>query len=298
MSQAMSAKPRYDRAIEDVGNIVELGHVNIRVPDQVIATRFYITALGLTRDPFLNTGIENMWANVGRSQFHLPTGQPQRVGGIVGLVIPGREALLHRLHQARGPLAGTQFEFRERDGHVDVICPWGNHLRVHEPAAQFGQVMLGLPYVALRVAGGAATPIAAFYREMFGATAEVVEDHAGASARVSVGIDQHLLFREEEGDAPAFEGAHVQISLADFSGPHRRMLERGLVTEESDQHQWRFHDIVDPSSGTPLLRFEHEVRSMRHPMFGRALVNRNPASTPARFVPGYEAAAWMLPPAS
>ena len=31
--------------------------------------------LGLTRDPYLMTGVGNMWINVGRSQFHLPTGK-------------------------------------------------------------------------------------------------------------------------------------------------------------------------------------------------------------------------------
>ena len=40
----------FDRSAQDVGNIVFLEHVNVRVPDQVIATRFYIAGLGLTRD--------------------------------------------------------------------------------------------------------------------------------------------------------------------------------------------------------------------------------------------------------
>ena len=33
------------------------------------------TGLGLTRDPYLMTSVTNMWVNVGRSQFHLPTGK-------------------------------------------------------------------------------------------------------------------------------------------------------------------------------------------------------------------------------
>jgi hypothetical protein len=40
----------YDRAAEDLGNIVAL-HVNLTVPDQQTATLFYVVALGLTRDP-------------------------------------------------------------------------------------------------------------------------------------------------------------------------------------------------------------------------------------------------------
>ena len=57
----------YDRAAEDFGNIVNLGHVNVCVPNQRDATAFYISALGLTRDPYLMTGTNNMWVNVGVS---------------------------------------------------------------------------------------------------------------------------------------------------------------------------------------------------------------------------------------
>jgi catechol-2,3-dioxygenase len=50
-----------DRSAEDIGNIVHLEHINLTVPDQLLATRFYISALGLTRDPYLMTGVDNMW---------------------------------------------------------------------------------------------------------------------------------------------------------------------------------------------------------------------------------------------
>ena len=62
-----------DYAEEDVGNIVSLEHVNLQVPDQAIAILFYVVGLGLTRDPYLNVGLGNMWANIGEQQFHLPT---------------------------------------------------------------------------------------------------------------------------------------------------------------------------------------------------------------------------------
>jgi len=44
-----------------------------------------------------------------------------------------------------------------------------------------------------------------------------------------------------------------------------------------------------------LVRFQHEVRSMCHPLFGRPLVNRNPAQTNTQFVPGYENLPWAMP---
>jgi len=53
------------------------------------------------------------------------------------------------------------------------------------------------------------------------------------------------------------------------------LKERGLVCEESDNHQYRFRDVIDPDSGRVLCTIEHEVRSMFHPMWGRELVNRN-----------------------
>ena len=104
----------YDRTRESLGNVVELQHVNLRVPDQLLATQFYISGLGLTRDPYLMTGVDNMWANAGISQFHLPTNpRPQRLRGTVGLVLPHRGQLLERLARLRGPLDGTLFAFAE-----------------------------------------------------------------------------------------------------------------------------------------------------------------------------------------
>ena len=90
-------QPRYNRAAEDIGNIVDLGHVNTAVPDQGLATLFYVSGLGLTRDPFMMTSTDNMWVNVGQSQFHLPTAKAEVLRGVTGLVLPERQALLQRL---------------------------------------------------------------------------------------------------------------------------------------------------------------------------------------------------------
>jgi hypothetical protein len=125
----MAAAPQFDRTVEDLGNIVELGHVNVTVPDQAIATAYYIMGLGLTRDPYLMAGLENMWVNVGRGQFHLPTRGRQVVRGTTALVLPDLEALLKRLHYARKFLEGTEFSFREAGDVVETTCPWGNRIR-------------------------------------------------------------------------------------------------------------------------------------------------------------------------
>ncbi|MBX5453025.1 MAG: hypothetical protein K6U10_03685 [Acidobacteriia bacterium] len=288
-------RPSYDRTQEDLGNIVELGHVNVQVPDQHSATLFYITGLGLTRDPYLMTGVTNMWVNVGRSQFHLPRGPAQVVAGRIGLVLPDLEAALHRLAAIRDNLADSRFGFREGDGFIDVTCPWGNQIRLHAPDMRFGRIVLGMPYVEINVPRGVDDGIIAFYREILNGPAEHFEDREGPGVRVLLAPDQYLIFRETDRPIPPYDGAHIQITLVNFSEPHRRLLERGLITEESDQHQYRFENVIDPRSGQVLVRFQHEVRSMCHPLFGRPLVNRNPAQTNTQFVPGYENLPWAMP---
>ncbi len=283
---------KYDRSVEDIGNVVMLEHVNTRVPDQHLATAFYVSGLGLTRDPFIMTGTNNMWINVGRSQFHLPSGEVQVLRGVTGIVIEGRGQLVERLGDVEKVLSGTRFSWRETEDAVEVTCPWGNRIRIHEPGPAFANMQLGMPYVQLDVPSGAAEGIVRFYREIMATPATVDQVDGASAARVSVGDGQSLIFREGDDEAPAFDGHHIAIYLADFSGPYNKLMERGLITEESDQHQYRFLDIVDPDSGDALFRLEHEVRSMRHPMYARPLVNRNPAINNRNYVPGYEEMAW------
>jgi catechol-2,3-dioxygenase len=286
----------FDRAAEDLGNSIHLEHVNVTIPDQRIAQLFYGAGLGLTRDPFLMVMDDNMWMNAGRSQFHLPTGKPQVLRGKTGLVIEGREALLNRLANVKSRLADTKFAYSETNDYVEAICPWGNRIRVHEPdAARFGRVVLGIPYVEFDVPVGTAKGIADFYRRMIGTPAEVINGD-GTSAKITVGRNQHLLFRETDQPLPEFDEHHVQIYVVDFSGPHRRLGERGLVNREDNQYQYRFRDITDLDSGKHLFTIEHEVRSLTHPMFMRTLVNRNPTQTTRNYSHGHDENAWAMEP--
>jgi catechol 2,3-dioxygenase-like lactoylglutathione lyase family enzyme len=284
----------YDRGAEDVGNIVALEHVNVTVPDPQLATVFYVSGLGLTRDPYLMTGPRNMWVNVGRSQFHLPTNKPQVLRGITGLVIPDRAALLKRLNKARKNLDNTAFDFHEDETFVEAVCPWGNRIRCHEPAPRFGGVSLGMPYVEFEVPPSTAEGIARFYTEIMGTRAQCSEDQMGRCARVNSGVGQHLLFRETDRPLPDYDGHHIAIYIADFSGPYQRLLKRGLIFEESNRWQYRFKEIVDPETNQPLFTIEHEVRSMTSPMFMRPLVNRNPDQNIMRYQPGHDAWNWGM----
>lgn len=287
-------KNNYDRAAEDLGNSVGLEHVNLKVPDQRLATLFYINGLGMTRDPYLVTGVVNMWINVGRSQFHLPVGDAQVFRGRIGLVVPDLGALKKRLGDVRKPLARTRFSFKAGKGHVDVTCPWGNQIRCHAPSERFGRLTLGMPYLQIDVPPGTAAGIARFYDQIIKAPAKTVRVEGARAARVLVGNSQTFIFRELKKAPPKYDGHHIQLYVADFSGPHAELAKRGLVTEESNQHQYRFLDIIDPDDGKLLYQFEHEIRSMTHPLYARPLINRNPSQTNNEFAPGHDDQPWAM----
>jgi hypothetical protein len=275
-----------DRSSEDLGNIVGLEHVNVRVPDQHLANLFYVAGLGLTRDPYLNVSDTNMWINVGRSQFHLPRGEPMKLRGHTGLVIGDAGALVQRLAGVEKSLDGSCFAFREDDGFVEAICPWGNRIRLYEPdSSRFGQMVLGMPYVEFDVPRGTAAGIARFYSTVFDARAEASD----GEAHITSGKNQRLVFRESDAPEAPYDGHHIQVYVVNISGPHARLAERDLVTAEDSRYQFRFKDIVDPDDGRLLFTIEHEVRSMTHPMFGRPLVNRNPSQSTMSYAPGQDA---------
>jgi catechol-2,3-dioxygenase len=287
---------QYDRTAEDLGNSIHLEHVNVQVPDQRLATLFYVTGLGLTRDPYLMVSDTNMWINAGRSQFHLPSGEAQVVRGHTGLVIAGRAALLGRLAAVKRKLEGTRFGFSEHNNYVEAICPWGNRIRCYEPdEARFGRITLGIPYVEFDVPAGTARGICGFYPQIMGMPAEL-QNGTGTVACISMGRDQHLRFRETDRPQSAYDGHHVQMYITNFSGPHGKLAERGLIYSEDNQYQYRFRDIVDVESGRHLFTVEHEVRSATHPMYLRPLINRNPATTNQNYANGHDSSLWAMGP--
>ncbi|MBT7666362.1 MAG: hypothetical protein HN608_15700, partial [Rhodospirillaceae bacterium] len=254
--------------------------------------------LGLTRDPYLQVGVNNMWVNVGRSQFHLPSREPiQVLRGQIGLVMPNLDALIERLENVREPLEDTKFNFIAPTGNdvVDVTCPWGNIFRCHEAGGQFDPMGLGMPYVQFDVPPGTADGIARFYNQIFEAPSRIDEWDGGTAAIIIAGLGQELVFRETNAPIPPFDEHHIQIYVTDFSGPYNRLKGRDLISQESNQHQYRFVTIVDPESGKELFEIDHEVRSMTHPLWGRPFVNRNPESTNQTFAAGYEHRSWSVP---
>ena len=92
-----------------------------------------------------------------------------------------------------------------------------------------------------------------------------------------------------------FDGHHVAIFIANFSGPYNWLLERKLITAESHQHQYRFIDIVDPKTEEVVFQLDHEVRSMRHPFYARPLINRQPSLKQGNYAQGYDDLSFFKP---
>ena len=146
----MDTTKQFDRTKEDVGNVQLLEHVNVTVPDQGLASMFYVTGLGFTRDPYIDFGTFNMWVNLGDQQFHLPVSDPQVLRGHIGVVVPELEGLMKRLNFASKALTETSFTYKENGNQVELTCPYGNMLRAFESGA-FPSMDLGMPLSLIHI---------------------------------------------------------------------------------------------------------------------------------------------------
>jgi hypothetical protein len=276
-------------AEEDVGNIIALEHINVQVPNQSLAVLFYVVGLGFTRDPYLTVGLTNMWINVGEQQFHLPTRNAQIIDGHIGVVVPDLDALESRLQAVADGLKGSKFSFEQSADYLAVTCPWGNRYRCYQNQPGFGDMMLGIPYVEFSVRPGTMESIIGFYQTAFNAPVTVENDAEGEHGRVRIGRCQWLNFRERATPTAPYDGHHIAVYVANFSGPYEYLKSRGLISEEVRNHQFRFKDIIDPANDKPVFVLEHEVRSLRHPMYHRPFVNRDPTQSQRAYHRGRDA---------
>jgi hypothetical protein len=255
---------------------------------------FYVVGLGATRDPYIFPGMENIWLNLGRTQVHMPSRAVpprfERLRGTAGFVVPNLDDLLKRLEHAGKEMdrivgSRREFSFSKKDNCVEATDAWGTRVRCHAPSAEYGRTELGLVYVDFDVPPGTAEGIARFYTQVMKAPAQASKGRAS----VSVGKHQKLHFTETDKPLPEYDGHHIQVYIQDFSTPYTWLKERGLVNMETDAHEYRFQWITDPKDDRKLFQIEHEVRSMKHPLFNRPLVNRNHAITNTGYVAGYDA---------
>ena len=280
----------YYRAAESLGNILHMEHINLQIPNQELATLYYISGLQLTRDPFLLTGIDNMWVNIGRNQLHLPSREPapQLLRGTLGIIVPNIDKVEQSFISIKENLTNTDFSFFRTTDWIETTCPWGNHLRIHSPDPEFGAIHLGMPYVELNAPVGSAKKIASFYQEIMGAVTSIGSRNGATCASVSTGNSQYMHFIETEKLQPEYDGHHVAIYISDFVAPYEKLKSLELISLESNQYEWRFVDIVDLDTGEIIFKLEHEVRSATHPLYARPLVNRNPDQTALEYHRGQD----------
>jgi hypothetical protein len=148
---------------------------------------------------------------------------------------------------------------------------------------------LGIPYVEFSVPPGVMEAILRFYQVALGAPGAVENDAEGTVGRVNIGRQQSLLFRETEKPIAPYDGHHIAIYVANFSAPYAYLKSRGLISEEMRNHQFRFKEMVDPKDGSAKFVLEHEVRSLRHPMYHRPFVNRDPTQSQREYRRGWDA---------
>ena len=116
----------FDRAAEDLGNVIHLEHVNVQIPDQRLATLFYCAGLGLTRDPYLMVSDNNMWVNVGCQQFHLPKGDAQT----------RNESIQKQMKAPKVALEGARVRARDVSPYAVEVLVWGDL-----PRSKVGKVL-------------------------------------------------------------------------------------------------------------------------------------------------------------
>lgn len=275
--------PPRERHLDDVGNVILFEHVNVTVPDLHLAELFFSHALGLTRDPYIELGPDLSWFNVGRQQFHVPIGPPQVVRGVVDVVTLDLDALERRCARLEERFAGTSFGVDRTEDAVLATGPWGNRLRLRAPSSD-NPMQLGISGVTFDVPVGASAGIGRFYSHYLGAPSRSTDGRC----EVTVGVGQSLSFVETP-ETVAYDGHHIAIYIADFSGPYTRLRDDGLLIADSREHEYRVTSIVDPESGDEVFELEHEVRSLYNPLYGRPLVNKNTAQNLMRYVPGADA---------
>jgi hypothetical protein len=258
----------------ETGTFVHFEHVNYRVPEHRLAHLYFCAHLGFTRDPTRMVGIDNMWVNAGRNQFHLPIGPATPFHGEVGVIVPDLDEVERRFAADRPRYEGSRFSCSREGETLRTTTPWGHPLRVHPAGMLPNRFPQAIGYVEFWVAPGTAAGIAAFYSEAIGCPAEVVPVEGAPTAQVAAGPGTAFRFVEKPGGGAVPHSNHVAVYLTHYHAVYEKLSRLGCVTEDDRDEQFRFHDMKDPRTGKLLYSFEHEMRSLHHPDFGKPLINR------------------------
>ena len=262
--------------------IAAMEHVNLTIPDQALGALFYVSTMGFTRDPYLDFDDWNMWINVGREQFHTPKGEAQMFRGEIGIRVPGLDGLERRLARLAGRFEGTEFNFARDGATMRVTCPWGNRFTCRE--ALPNEYPLAIEELIMQVPEASLGAIAGTYETLL----ETSVERQGTGVTVPTGPSQRLRFIVGNESPAAYDGHHIAIYIENYGEARQRAVDAGVLSAEREPHEFRFIEFRDARTGEAAWALEHEVRSTKHPMFGRDLVNRNPANTLFHYQRGSE----------
>ena len=195
----------YDRAAEDLGNIVSLEHVNTRIPDQTCVDAVPRHRAGVHPRP-LSHDQHRQYVDQYRAAANSICRPARRrcCAAASDWWCPISPRWLRRLAKVKPDLEGTQFDFREgNDILVDVISPVGQPHPLPPAAAPLrpGQSWPGLRQ--FDVPPGSADGIARFYREVIETPARSLTTTKGGG-RASRSASRNIsLFRETDAAIPA-----------------------------------------------------------------------------------------------
>ena len=206
-----------------------LEHVNVEIPDQALASNFYLVGCSFTRDPYLFPGTNNMWVNVGKASS---TCRPACAGD----PRPCRpscadpRALLDRFGVMQQPLEQqirVQGAQRLRRGDLPV----GQHVPLRRARGTLRQHDLGIPMSnsTFRKAPPRASPTST--RKVSARSPTSRRRRRQGRARQGR-PDQELVFRETNGDCQHMT-AITSRSMSTISPPHQKLLE----TQSSDRRE-------------------------------------------------------------
>lgn len=263
----------------EVGGILHLDHVNFQVPEHDLVTVFFVNGLGLTRDPFRRADETNMGINVGMQQFHFPRrGVTPPFPGVIGLIVPELAAIRARLERLDrlGKFTNTAYAAEFGNDMAEITSPFGVRLRLHAVGTVLFLKPLGIPYVEMYVPTGVAGDIAAFYREVFRAIADVETVDGVSTAVVNAGPFQTLRFIERNVDSHDMHNFHVSFHITNYNEVRNRIAARDASIGEGREQVFFFDRIFHPDSGAEVFTLTNEVRSVYHRDFMRPLVNRWP----------------------
>ena len=260
----------------ELGNVVQLDHINLGVTDNRMALAFFVEGLGFTRDPYLMTGNRNMWINLGLHQIHLPHGQATPFPGEIGLVVPDLPRIEERFQKLAHHFSGSLFQCEKEAAALKLRTPWGVAMRLHQQGDWPAKQAQALAYVDFTVPVGTAARIGAFYEQLLGCPVRLNTEKA--LAEVTVGPHQSLFFRDHPQARDKPHRNHIALYLTRYEQCYKGMLKKGLVMEPDANHQFRIAGITDPDTGEHLLTLEHELRSLYHGDYGRPLINRQPTA--------------------